>query len=301
MVESHDQCRSAATVLTARVEDPTGYGRILRDDAGELIAIREQKNASQDELCVNEINVGVYCFECEALVDYIDRLQINEFTQEYYLTDLIALLRDSGHLVKAFVTRDHRQGLGVNSRLDLAEADRLLRNRINRHWMEMGVGIVDPTTTYIAASAQLGQDTTIYPFTVIEADVIVGNECSIGPFAHLRPGTRLDNRVTIGNFAEVSRSHLQQDSLMKHFSFLGDAEVGRHVNVGAGVITANYDGCRKNKTVVKDRAFIGSDAVLVAPLTVGRNAVIGAGSVVTKGEVPEDSVVFGNPARVKKG
>jgi bifunctional UDP-N-acetylglucosamine pyrophosphorylase/glucosamine-1-phosphate N-acetyltransferase len=189
--------------------------------------------------------------------------------------------------------------LGINSREDLAVAEKVLRQRILRDFMLQGVTIIDPQTTYIDANVRIGQDTIIRPFTVIENNVRIGKNCSVGPFARLRPGTRIDDNVEVGNFAEVSRTRLGSNSRMKHFSFLGDAEVGKNVNIGAGVVTANYDGKNKNKTQILDYAFVGSDSILVAPVKIGKRAMTGAGCVVTKGQrVPDGKVILGVPGRI---
>ncbi len=299
LIEQHRDSRAACTVLTTHVSVPQGYGRMIRDSGGNVVAIREEKDASLEEREITEINTGVYCFKARELFGGLKSVRLNLKKKEFYLTDIVDLLVKKGLGVCAVRTDDPREGLGINDREDLSVAENLMRRRILKKFMENGVGIVDPQNTYVAADAKIGRDTTIKPFTVIENNVTIGKNCSIGPFARLRPGTKIANGVEIGNFTEVSRTMIGERTLMKHFSFLGDTVVGSYVNIGAGVVTANYDGKDKNKTIIKDEAFIGSDSVLVAPLTVGKKAITGAGSVVTKGKnVPDGGIAVGVPARI---
>ncbi len=299
LIKRHRQTKSVCTVLTAKVPDPTGYGRIIRDPADQVLAIREHKDATEEEKLVTEINTGVYCFNIEQLRRGLSKIRLNEKKKEFYLTDIIETLVREEKAVAAYLMADYWEGLGVNNREELTVAEGLLRKRILQNLLSNGVGIVDPNTTYVAADAQIGVDTIIRPFTVIEENVRIGSRCVIGPFARLRPGTRIGNNVEVGNFAEVSRSQLGDGSRMKHFGFLGDALVGQRVNIGAGVVTANYDGKNKNLTVIKDDVFVGSDSILVAPVTIGKKAMTGAGSVVTAGKnVPDGKIAVGIPARI---
>ena len=301
LIQQHKRSKAVCTVLTAMVANPLGYGRIVRNRANEVLAIREEKDASSQEKLISEINVGVYCFRCSELLKTIRDIKLNQKKKEFYITDIIELFVAQGLVVTTFQTEDAREGLGINTREDLSVASFILRQRILRKFMAQGVTIVDPFTTYIEAEVAIGQDTTIRPFTVIERDVRVGRHCMIGPFARLRPGTRVADEVEIGNFAEASRTHLGKQSIMKHFSFLGDARVGSRVNIGAGTVTANYDGKNKNKTYIADKAFIGSDSILIAPVHVGKEAITAAGSVVTKGtKVPAQGIMVGVPARLLK-
>ncbi|MCA9399097.1 MAG: bifunctional N-acetylglucosamine-1-phosphate uridyltransferase/glucosamine-1-phosphate acetyltransferase [Candidatus Omnitrophica bacterium] len=299
LIRKHKKTTAACTLLTAVLHDSTGYGRIIRDGSGNLVAIREDADAVGFERNIAEINVGVYVFKCQALLGALKAVKANEKKKEFYLTDVIELLVEAGNKIDSIETDDKTEGLGVNTRLDLAEAERILRKRVLTDLMLSGVTILDPETTYIDAEAKIGVDTTIYPFTVIESDVRIGTGCSVGPFARIRPGCRIGNDVEIGNYTEVSRTKIGNKTIMKHFSFLGDASVGASVNVGAGAVTANYDGENKNATRISDGAFIGSDAILVAPVKVGKKAVIGAGSVVPKGKtIPENSIAVGAPAKI---
>lgn len=300
LVRRHKQTQAVCTFLTAVVPDPEGYGRIIRDDRGAVAAIREDKDAQGAERNIAEINVGVYCVKSPELFHALRSVRLNPQKREFYLTDIIALFHEQGLKIETVETEDSAEGLGVNTKEDLAAAERMIRERILKDFMRDGVTIVDPRTTYIDAAVKIGKDTCIRPFTLIERDVRIGNRCVIGPFARLRPGVRIGNDVEIGNFTEVSRTKIGNKTRMKHFSFLGDTTVGSAVNIGAGTITANFDGREKNPTKIGNGAFIGSDSVLIAPVKIGNRAVVGAGSVVTKGTViPDGGLAVGVPARIK--
>lgn len=299
LIRTHQRKNVACTVLTACLDHPFGYGRMIRDAKGFLKAIREEKDATDAEKLIQEINVGVYCFKAKALFEGLKHIQVNAKKKEFYLTDIVAYLSEKEPLATV-QTPNAYEGLGVNCREDLAVAEGIVRQQTLLRLMRKGVTIVDPQTTYIAEDARVGKDTTIYPCSVIEANVRVGPRCSIGPFARLRAGTRLAQEVVIGNFTEVSRTQIGPKSLMKHFSYLGDAVLGSEVNVGAGAVTANFDGKAKHTTRIGDQAFIGSDAVLISPVKVGAQAVVGAGSVVTKGKIiPSGGMAVGVPAIMK--
>ncbi len=299
LIKRHRRQKAAATVLTATVSQSSGYGRMIRDDCGKVIAIREEKDCSPQERKIQEINSGVFCFNSQLLFENLKKIKVNARKGEYYLTDIVALLSGQGLIVETLMTQEPQEGLGVNTREDLSVCANVLRQKILKDLMTGGVTIVDSATTHIAVGVKIGMDTVIKPFTVIANDVVIGKNCVIGPFAHLRPGTRIDDAVEIGNFAEISRTTVGSRTFMKHFSFLGDAMVGRDVNIGAGTITANFDGKDKHRTVIGDGAFIGSDSILVAPVKVGKRAMTGAGSVVTKGKVIPDGKIFvGVPARM---
>lgn len=302
IVRKHKKTQAACTFLTAVVQNPQGYGRIIRDQSGHAVAIREDKDASGPEREIAEINAGVYCFDCQELYSALSRVKQNKLKNEFYLTDVIEILTEKGLKVQTVSTDDFTEALGVNSRADLAQSESVIRRRLLDRLMEQGVSIVDPSTTYVQTDVKIGQDTVIRPFTVIENNVRIGNKCVIGPFARLREGTRIGNSVEVGNFAEVSRTKIGDHSFMKHFGFLGDSTLGKRVNIGAGTVTANYDGVNKNQTRIDDEAFIGSDSILVAPVKIGKRSIIGAGSVVVRKTVPDDSKAVGVPARVvKKG
>jgi len=301
LLRRHAGRRPSATVLTAHISEPHGYGRIVRDEEGGIRAIREQKDATEVEDEIKEINVGLYCFAAQDLFAALKKVKLNSRKKEFYLTDVIELLLAGGQKVETFTTNDETVAFGINTREDLAQAQAIIRRRILSKHMLSGVTIVDPATTFIDDGVAIGKDTVIHPMTVIHSDVRIGRNCSIGPMSRLRPGTRIGDGVEIGNFAEVSRTSMGRGALQKHFSFLGDATVGAGVNIGAGVVTANYDGVNKNKTTIGAKAFIGSDAILVAPNVIGANALVGAGSVVAKNKnVPAGAVAVGVPARVIK-
>ncbi len=298
LVKRHLENKAAATLLVAKLENPSGYGRIVRDKYGSLCGIAEEKDADDFQKDIKEINTGILCFDKDKLVESLKVIKPNNAKKEYYLTDVIDILYKKGDLVETLVIPDSNEALGINSRVELAQANKIMQRRINDAFMKEGVTIVDPDTAFISFGTKIGRDTTIYPFTVIEKNVKIGEQCFIGPFAHLRPGVELQDNVAVGNFIEISRSKLSTKARAKHFGFIGDALIGQSVNIGAGTVTANYDGKNKNKTIIKDNAFIGSDTVLVAPVCIGKGAKTGAGSVVTKGRnVPDNAVVVGVPAR----
>ncbi len=301
LLKRHLENNADATLLTARLEQPAGYGRILRDNCGSICGIIEENNADDYEKDIKEINTGVICFDKKVLTAALKEVRRDNRKKEYYLTDTVSIIYKKKGIIYNLAIADVREAMGINARSDLARANRIMQLRLNEEIMRSGVTIVDPGTTFIDYGARIGQDTTIYPFTVIERDVKIGKYCKIGPFAHLRAGTRLADKVEIGNFTEVVRSTIAPHTLMKHFSYLGDSRIGREVNIGAGTVTANFDGRDKHISVVKDKAFIGSDTVLVAPLKIGRGAKTGAGAVVVKNSnIADYSVVAGVPARVIK-
>ena len=301
LLKQHYRLRASATVLTANIDDPTGYGRIVRGAQGHIKAILEQKDASVTERRIKEINTGVYCFNSDDLFKILKKVKLNPRKKEFYLTDVIELLLAQGKKVTTFTTRDQSVALGVNTLEDLAQAQAIIRRRILARHMLSGVTIIDPLTTFIEDGVYIGRDTIIHPMTFIQTDVRIGKNCSIGPMARLRSGTRISDGVEIGNFAEISRSSLASGVFQKHFSFLGDARVGQGANIGAGVVTANFDGVNKHETFIGRRAFIGSDAILVAPNKIGAGARLGAGSVLPKGKnIPAGMLAVGVPARVIK-
>ncbi|MBF0532347.1 MAG: NTP transferase domain-containing protein [Candidatus Omnitrophica bacterium] len=299
LVNRHRRADAVCTVLSAEVADPAGYGRIVRDNAGEIMAIREHQDADSRERKIPEINVGVYCVRSRDLLRALSGVTFNGRKKEFYLTDIVAILRQAKLKVQAVKIRDSREGLGINTRRDLALAQKVMGGKILQAFMDNGVTLVDPVNTYIGHDVKIGRDTVIQPFVYIDHDVRIGKDCQIGPFCRLRPGTRLGDRVQIGNFGEVSRSGFGDQSVMKHFGFVGDTRIGKNVNIGAGFVTANYDGKSKNKTVIGDKAFIGSNSTVVAPVNIAAQAVLGAGSVLTQGrKIPAGKVAVGVPARV---
>ena len=299
LVKKHKAEKASCTLLTAKTDDPSGYGRILRDDSGNIIKITEEQDVSVYEKILDEINVGCYCFRKVDLFFCLERIKINRKKREYYLTDVIEMLRKGNKRISSVICEDPNAVLGINSKLDLAKADETMREKILESLMLGGVTIVDPGSTFVDMDAEIGKDTVIHPHTVIEGGVKVGKKCEIGPFARLRDGTIIADNVEIGNFTELVRTGVSSGTKIKHMTYLGDTEVGKNVNIGAGTITANYDGKKKNKTVIEDRAFIGVGAILIAPVTIGKGAAVGAGSVVTKKKhVPPGATVVGIPARL---
>ncbi len=299
LIKAHLQSSAACTFLTANVDNPGGYGRVVRDNYSRVIRIGEDLDLAIPQRQINEINAGAYCFKSAELFKALGKIKPNNKKKEFYLTDIIEILSGEGLKIETFATEDKSEVLGINTREDLSLANDVMRSRILNQHLASGVTIVNPQMTFIYPDVIIGQDTVIYPFCVIESGCYIGKKCTIGPFCHLRPATRVEDEVTLGNFVEVSRSQIGKGTLVKHFSFLGDAQIGKKVNIGAGVVTANFDGKNKNATKIEDEAFIGSDTILVAPIKVGKKAITGAGCVVTKGKnVPDGKVVLGVPARI---
>ena len=329
LIDLQKQNKTAVAMLTVMSEDPRGFGRIVRNADGGVDRIVEEADASEDEKQIKELNVGVYCFRADWLWDALGKIQPSKVKGEYYLTDLVEIANQNGEKVQPLLATHAEEAIGINNRVHLAEAEAVMRRRINQGWMECGVTFIDPTSTYIEASVEIGRDSIIYPNTVLRGltkighhtqvgpnsmlqDTKVGNHCmilqsvlehavledhvEIGPFGHLRKGAYLADHVHMGNFGEVKNSYLGKGSKMGHFSYMGDAEVGENVNIGAGTITCNYDGKNKNKTTIGSNAFIGSDTMLVAPVNIGDRSITGAGSVVNH-DVPADTVVVGVPAK----
>jgi bifunctional UDP-N-acetylglucosamine pyrophosphorylase/glucosamine-1-phosphate N-acetyltransferase len=298
----------------------------------EVLRIVEEAVATPEELAIRELNVGVYCFDAEWLWSHVDQIPLTLLKEEYYLTDLVGMAVTEGHRVEAVTTHDEAEGLGINTRVHLAEAERALRQRINEHWMLEGVTIVDPEATYIEPGVTVGRDTTVWPNTHLRGETTIGTHCTlgpntiikdcqignrckvlasvleqavmeddadIGPFGHLRKGARMCQGAHMGNFGEVKNATLGPRAKMGHFSYLGDAQVGAEANIGAGTITCNYDGVKKQKTEIGEGAFIGSDTMLIAPVKIGKGAKTGAGAVVTH-DIPDGAVAYGVPARTKE-
>lgn len=329
----HLDNNAAVTVLTAILDDPYGYGRVVRDASGRVTRIVEQKDADPEEQEIREINSGIYCMDSGFLFSDIRGIGNDNAQGEYYLTDLLALAVRKELTCLALQAADADEIMGVNDRAQLAEAGRILRRRINREHMLNGVTLIDPDHTYIDHGVTIGSDTTIHPGCRIEGGTVIGNGClidenvsisgcrigddchikaasvleeselgedvTIGPMAHLRPGTTLGNKVKIGNFVETKKVVMGAGSKASHLTYLGDAEIGRDVNIGCGTITCNYDGVNKHRTVIGDDVFIGSDVQLVAPVTVGRNSLVAAGTTVTT-DVPPDSLAISRVPQVNK-
>lgn len=319
------------SLLTVIAEDPRGFGRIVRKADGTVAAIVEEAQADSSQLAIKELNVGAYCFRSEWLWAALKRIPLSP-KGEYYLTDTVALAVEANLPVQAIVMDDMVETIGVNSRVHLAEAEAAMRQRINTGHMLNGVTMIQPETVYIEAGVKIGCDTILWPNTYLHGKTSIGEDCvlgpnsiirntkigdrckvlmsdlesavlendvDMGPFARLRKGAHLGNHVHMGNFGEVKDSHLSEGVKMGHFSYIGNAEIGANTNIGAGTITCNYDGEKKHPTTIGEDVFIGSDTMLVAPLTIGARSRTGAGAVVTK-NVPEDTLVVGVPARAIK-
>jgi len=299
LMAEHVRSKACATVLTAKVKDASGYGRIARDRGGDLIKIVEDGQADVFERSINEMNVGLYCFKARDLFEAMGKVKAHNKKKEYFLTDAIEIISKKGKKVSSVEVTDMDEFIGINTRKDMAEAARFLKEETLHRLMESGVTIQDPSTTVIYPDVIIGKDSVIYPHTVIESDVVIGRRCHVGPFSRIRPGVRLDDSAEVGNFVELVRTTLGSHTKVKHHTYLGDARVGKNVNIGAGTITANYDGKNKNITVIEDGAFIGVGAVLIAPVRIGKKALVGAGCVVPKRrDVPNGAIVIGIPARI---
>ena len=328
LIEIQKSNNGPITMLTVYNENPRGFGRVVKDKTGQVQAIVEEAQATPKQLEIHELNAGVYCIAADWLWGALSRIQLSS-KGEYYLTDIVGIAVSDGLAVNAIQLEDPTEAIGINNRVHLAEAESVLRERINRNWMLAGVTIIDPNTTFVETDAVIGQDTILYPNTFIQGETRIGKACEIGPnsilrdtqvgdrciilssvlenavlendvdmgpFAHLRSGAYLAEHVHMGNFGEVKNSYLGKGTKMGHFSYIGDATIGENVNIGAGTITCNFDGKQKNHTEIADNVFIGSDTMLVAPLELGEGSITGAGSVVTKNVKPH-TLVAGVPAR----
>jgi len=288
-----------ATVLTAVYDNPTGYGRIVRDQAGNIKGIVEEKDATPAQKEIQEINSGIYCFDMEALLEAIHQITPNNAQGEYYLTDVIQIMNEKGLKTGAMMVDDNTEILGVNDRMQLELLTKVLRNRINNLHMRNGVTIEDSNTTYIYDDVVIGMDTVIHPNTIIKDDVVIGENCEIGPNACIREGCRIADNVKIGDFVEIKKTSIDTGTKVPHFIYLGDCEVGKNTNIGCGTITCNYDGVNKHKTLIGDNCLIGSNVNFVAPVKIGNNSQIAAGSTITE-DVPENSLGIARQKQVTK-
>jgi bifunctional UDP-N-acetylglucosamine pyrophosphorylase/glucosamine-1-phosphate N-acetyltransferase len=335
LLDEHERSGNALTLLTMKLADPAMYGRIVRDGDGAVMRIVEAKDASDEEKRIDEVNAGIYIFDGGHLFDNLRNLKPANAQKEYYLTDLLATIRDAGHRVGAVVADDPVEALGVNSRADLAEVENEIQRRVVARLMSEGVTFRNPSTVVIDSTVTIGADSVVYPFVTLEGNTRIGRDCVIepgvhlinvtvgndvhlktgtvaddaviedeavvGPYAHLRAGTKLGRHVKVGNFVETKKAVFGAGAKASHLSYIGDAEVGAEVNIGAGTITCNYDGVNKHKTIIEDGAFIGSDSQLVAPVRIGRGAYVGAGSTITKDVPPESLALSRTPQRVVEG
>jgi bifunctional UDP-N-acetylglucosamine pyrophosphorylase/glucosamine-1-phosphate N-acetyltransferase len=331
LLEKHRKSRASATFVTTRVTDPHGFGRIVRDRARATTRIVEEKDATPAQKRIREINAGIYCFRCSALINALKKVSRANEQQEYYLTDVIGILSKQGRKVKTLEIDGEIEILQVNNRGQLATVNRIMHDRVTQNLMKEGVTIIDPATTFISKTVRIERDVIVYPFTYIEghtriatgtvigpqsyitdsdigrnvvivmsylSSCVVQDDSRIGPYSHLRPEAFIGENVHIGNFVEVKKSLIQDGSKANHLSYIGDAKIGKDVNIGAGTITANYDGVRKHETVIEDGASIGSGTVLIAPVRVGKGASTGAGAIVPRRrDIPPETVFVGVPAR----
>jgi bifunctional UDP-N-acetylglucosamine pyrophosphorylase/glucosamine-1-phosphate N-acetyltransferase len=302
MLHIFEQEKPGAVMLTARLEDPANFGRIVRDGEGRFLRIVEEHDASGEERKIREVSGGAYVFDRSLLLEKLQNLGTDNAQGEYYLTDVVHQMVAGGVAVIPFVTPCCEEILSVTTRWDIQKLWPIIMGRYMKYLAEeCGVTIVAPENTYIEPGAEIGHDTVILPFTYIERNVKIGARCKVGPFSHLRKGTVLEDHAEIGNFTEAKNTLLGEGSKAKHLSYLGDAQIGRKVNIGAGTICANYDGKRKHKTQIGDGTQVGSGTIFVAPVKTGRNAVTGAGSVITAGkDVPDGETVAGVPAEPLK-
>ncbi|OMF25257.1 UDP-N-acetylglucosamine diphosphorylase/glucosamine-1-phosphate N-acetyltransferase [Paenibacillus sp. FSL H8-0548] len=332
MLELHVSSGAAATVLTAAFDDPTGYGRVIRGEDGAVQRIVEQKDCSPEEAAAKEINTGTYCFDNKKLFAALANVTSNNAQGEFYLTDVIGIFREAGQSVQGYCTTDLAEAIGVNDRVALAEAERFMRDRINRNHLLGGVTLIDASSTYIEAGVQIGADTIIYPGTVLRGSTVIGEDCiigpqadiadstigngvaikysvvaesivgdtsTVGPYANLRPGSKLGVGCKIGDFVELKNASLDDGSKVSHLSYVGDAKVGKDVNIGCGAITVNYDGFNKFVTEIGDNAFVGSNVNLIAPVKIGEGAYVVAGSTVTH-DVPAGDLAIARERQVNK-
>ncbi len=291
--------KECATVLTAIYDNPTGYGRIVRDEGGSIKEIVEEKDADQLQKEIKEINSGIYCFDIEELLLALKEVKPNNVQGEYYLTDVIKIMNEKGLKTGAMIVEDNTEILGVNDRAQLELLTRVLKMRINAMHMRNGVTIEDATTTYIYDEVIIGRDTVIHPNTTIKGDVIIGSNCEIGPNAYIREGCRIADNVKIGNFVELKKTIVDEGTKIPHFIYLGDCEIGKNTNIGCGTITCNYDGVNKNKTLIGDDCFIGSNVNFVAPVKIGNNSKIAAGSTITD-DVPANTLAIARERQTNK-
>lgn len=314
LVAQHRSADVAATIMTAQMVDPYGYGRIVRNEHNEVIGIVEEKDCTSEQALIQEINTGIYCFDNRKLFAALEKVNNDNAQQEYYLTDVLHILKEHGENIQTYSLQDQSESIGINDRAALVEAGRVLRQRINAQHLANGVTLIDPAQTYIDADVTIGMDTVIYPGTSLTGATIIGEDCTIGPhsdidqsvigdcvhvrqsvlqqaevghrstvgpFAHLRPGAKIAAEVRIGNFVEIKNAMIGEETTIAHLSYVGDAKVGKRVNIGCGAITVNFDGYRKHMTEIEDDAFIGSNVNLIAPVKVGEQAMVIAGSTIT--------------------
>ena len=327
LMDFHEQAQNAVTIISSLVDQPDGYGRIVRDEAGQFVKNVEHKAASEAQRQIKEINSGIYCFDGGCLKEALKKINNQNAQGEYYLPDTLSVLKAEGKKVDAMVVSDSRQFLGVNTRAQLAQVQKVLQERVNAYWMNEGVTILDPATTYIADTVTIGMDTVIYPQTLLEGHTVIGENCQIGPctrltdmtvgdettmqfttamestvgsftkvgpYAYIRPNCHIGNHIKVGDFVEVKNSVIGDGTKISHLTYVGDSDVGQNINFGCGTVTVNYDGKKKYRTVIEDNVFIGCNANLVAPVTLKEGSYVAAGSTITKDVPPKALAVARN-------
>ena len=297
LIEKSIENKEYATLLTAIYDDPTGYGRIVRDEGGNIEGIVEEKDTTEEQKKITEINAGIYCFDIEALLEALEKITPNNKQGEYYITDVIQIMNNRGLKTGAVIVEDNTEIL--NDRIQLGILTKVLQMRINTELMKHGVTIEDTNTTYIYDDVEIGMDTVIHPNTTIKSGVIIGEDCEIGPNSYIREGCKLANKVKIGSFVEIKKAIIGEGTKVPHLSYMGDCEIGEKCNIGCGTITCNYDGFNKSKTIIGNHSFIGSNTNLVAPVTLGDNTFIAAGSTITD-DVPEYALAIARERQTNK-
>lgn len=323
LLQTHIEGKASATVLSAIMENPFGYGRIIKKD-GRFNGIVEEKDAVEEQKALCEVNTGTYCFNVKELREAMQKVSPKNAQGEYYLTDVFAIMQEKGQIIETYCTYDQTESLGINNRIQLAEAEEIYYQRIREYWMSEGVTMINPASIFIDAEVELSRDVLIHPFTIIKGktridkgtvlgphttledcqcgaesciesstakNAVIGDKCVIGPYAYLRPGTILKDMVKVGDFVEIKNSIIGDGTKIPHLSYIGDSDIGERVNIGAGTITCNYDGVVKSRTVIGEGTFVGSNTNFVAPVKVGKDAVIGAGSTITK-DVPDKALAL---------
>lgn len=332
LFEHHENEQAKATILTTKFDNPAGYGRVIRNETNDVEKIVEHKDANNEELTINEINTGTYCFDNEALFEALLQVDNDNVQNEYYLPDVVEILKSQGEKVSAYITEDADETIGINDRAALSEAEMVMKKRINLQHAKNGVSIMDLTHTYISPEVEIEGDVVIYPGTMLTGNTTVksgaiigphseidnstigkdtvirqsivinskiGDTVNIGPFAHIRPDTSIGDHVKVGNFVEVKHSVIDDTTKVPHLSYIGDSELGKGINIGSGTTTVNYDGVNKHKTTIGDNAFIGCNTNLVAPVNIDAGAFVAAGTTVTK-NVPEDALAIARAKQVNK-
>jgi bifunctional UDP-N-acetylglucosamine pyrophosphorylase/glucosamine-1-phosphate N-acetyltransferase len=299
LVEKSIENREYATLLTAIYDNPTGYGRIIRDEGGNIKGIVEEKDTKASQRKIKEINAGIYCFDIEELLSALEKIKPNNAQGEYYITDVISIMNKKGLKTGAVIVEDNTEILGINDRIQLEMLTKVLQMRINTEHMKNGVTIEDVNNTYIYDDVQIGMDTVIHPNTIIKSDVEIGEDCEIGPNSYIREGCRLSNKVKIGSFVEIKKAIIGEGTKVPHLSYMGDCEIGERCNIGCGTITCNYDGFHKSKTIIGNHSFIGSNTNLVAPVTLGDETFVAAGSTITD-DVPDYALAIARQRQTNK-